>query len=67
MFWAGAEYGLRDGAAAPAAGAGPGHRVQFGALAGATVAKLSQKHNLSTTMLYQQCAKYGGMDTSMIK
>ena len=35
--------------------------------AGVTVAELSREHNVSTATLYQWCAKYGGMDTSMIK
>jgi len=35
--------------------------------AGVTVAELSREHNVSTAMLYQWRAKYGGMDTSMIK
>ena len=33
----------------------------------ATVAELSREHNVSTATLYQWRAKYGGMDTSMIK
>ena len=32
-----------------------------------TVAELSREHNVSTATLYQWRAKYGGMDTSMIK
>jgi putative transposase len=35
--------------------------------AGVTVAELSREHNVSTATLYQWRAKYGGMDTSMIK
>ena len=35
--------------------------------AGLTVAELSREHNVSTATLYQWRAKYGGMDTSMIK
>ena len=35
--------------------------------AGASVAELSREHNVSTVTLYQWRAKYGGMDTSMIK
>ena len=35
--------------------------------AGGTVAELSREHNVSTATLYQWRAKYGGMDTSMIK
>ena len=34
---------------------------------GVAVAELSRKHNESTATLYQWRAKYGGMDTSMIK
>ncbi len=34
--------------------------------AGVTVAELSREHNVSTATLYRR-AKYGGMDTSMIK
>ena len=34
---------------------------------GVAVAELSRKHNVSTATLYQWRAKYGGMDTSMIK
>ena len=32
-----------------------------------TVAELSWEHNVSSATLYQWRAKYGGMDTSMIK
>jgi len=32
-----------------------------------TVAELSRKHNVSTATLYQWRAKYGGMDTLLIK
>ena len=35
--------------------------------AGVSVAELSGEHNVSTATLYQWRAKYGGMDTSMIK
>ena len=35
--------------------------------AGVSVAELSREHNVSTATLYQWRAKYGGMDTSMIK
>ena len=35
--------------------------------AGVTVAELSREHNVSTATLYQWRAKYGGMDTSLIK
>ena len=35
--------------------------------AGVTVAELSREHNVSTATLYHWRAKYGGMDTSMIK
>jgi Transposase. len=35
--------------------------------AGVTVAELSREHNVSTATLHQWRAKYGGMDTSMIK
>jgi len=35
--------------------------------AGVSVAELSREHNASTATLYQWRAKYGGMDTSMIK
>lgn len=35
--------------------------------AGISVAELSREHNVSTATLYQWRAKYGGMDTSMIK
>ena len=35
--------------------------------AGVTVAELSREHNVSSATLYQWRAKYGGMDTSMIK
>ena len=35
--------------------------------AGVTVAELSREHNVSTATLYRWRAKYGGMDTSMIK
>ena len=35
--------------------------------AGVTVAELSREHNVSTATLYQWRAKYGGMDTSMMK
>ena len=35
--------------------------------AGVTVAELSREHNVSTATPYQWRAKYGGMDTSMIK
>jgi len=35
--------------------------------AGVTVAELSREHNVSIATLYQWRAKYGGMDTSMIK
>ena len=34
---------------------------------GVAVAELSREHNISTATLYQWRAKYGGMDTSMIK
>lgn len=34
---------------------------------GVAVAELSREHNVSTATLYQWRAKYGGMDTSMIK
>ena len=34
---------------------------------GVSVAELSREHNVSTATLYQWRAKYGGMDTSMIK
>lgn len=32
-----------------------------------SVAELSREHNVSTATLYQWRAKYGGMDTSMLK
>ena len=35
--------------------------------AGVSVAELSREYNVSTATLYQWRAKYGGMDTSMIK
>ncbi len=35
--------------------------------AGVTVAELSREHNVSTATLYQWRAKYGGMDTLLIK
>lgn len=35
--------------------------------AGVSVAELSREHNVSTATLYQWRAKYGGMDTSMLK
>ena len=35
--------------------------------AGVSVAELSREHSVSTATLYQWRAKYGGMDTSMIK
>ena len=35
--------------------------------AGVTVAELSREHNVSTATLYQWRAKYGGIDTSLIK
>ena len=35
--------------------------------AGVTVVELSREHNVSTATLYQWRAKYGGMDTSLIK
>jgi len=35
--------------------------------AGVSVVELSREHNVSTATLYQWRAKYGGMDTSMIK
>lgn len=35
--------------------------------AGVSVAELSREHNVSTATLYQWRAKYGGMDTSMMK
>ena len=35
--------------------------------AGVTVAELSREQNVSTATLYQWRAKYGGMDTSLIK
>ena len=35
--------------------------------AGVSVAELSMEHSVSTATLYQWRAKYGGMDTSMIK
>lgn len=34
---------------------------------GVAVAELSREHHVSTATLYQWRAKYGGMDTSMIK
>jgi len=35
--------------------------------AGVPVAKLSREHNVSTALIYQWRAKYGGMDASLMK
>jgi putative transposase len=35
--------------------------------AGLSVADLSREHNVSTALIYQWRAKYGGMDASMMK
>jgi len=35
--------------------------------AGVPVAELSREHNVSTALIYQWRAKYGGMDASLMK
>jgi putative transposase len=35
--------------------------------AGVPVAELSREHNISTALIYQWRAKYGGMDASLMK
>ena len=35
--------------------------------AGVSVAELSREHNVSTALIYQWRAKYGGMDASLMK
>ena len=34
---------------------------------GVSIPELAREHNVSTAAIYQWCAKYGGMDASMMK